>query len=162
MHLKPNTELRVLACIHRPDDIPAVIDLLVLDASCATKENPIGVYVLHLIELIGRASPIFISNQVQKKSLSDISYSHNVILSFSWFSNNNRGTVKVNFFTAVSPYKLMHEDICTLALDKLTSLVILPFHRKWSMDGNVELEDNMVRALNSSCSRGLHVRSRFS
>lgn len=160
MHLKPSTELQGLACIHRPDDIPAVIDLL--DASCATKEDPIGVYVLHLIELIGRASPIFISNQVQKKSLSDISYSHNVILSFSWFSNNNRGTVKVNVFTAVSPYKLMHEDICTLALDKLTSLVILPFHRKWSMDGNVELEDNMVRALNSSCSRGLHVRSRFS
>lgn len=148
MHLKPNSELRMLACIHRPDDIPAIIDLL--DASCATKDNPIGVYVLHLIELIGRATPIFISHQVQKKSLSDVSYSQNVILSFNRFENSNWGAVKVNAFTAVSPYKLMHEDICTLALDKLTSLVILPFHRKWSVDGNVELEDNMVRALNLS------------
>ena len=148
MHLKPNSELRVLTCIHKPEDIAAMIDLL--DASCPTKENPIGVYVLHLIELIGRASPIFISHQAQKTSLHSVSYSQNVIISFARFENNYWGSVKVSAFTAVSPYKLMHEDICTLALDKLVSLVVLPFHRKWSADGTVELDDSMARALNSS------------
>ncbi|KAF4380467.1 hypothetical protein F8388_024760 [Cannabis sativa] len=161
MHLKPDSEFRVLVCIHRPDDIPAMINLL--DASCPTKEAPIGVYVLHLIELIGRASPIFISHQVQKKALSQVSYSHNVILSFKLFENSNWDAVQVNVFTAVSPRKLMYEDICIMALDKLTSLMILPFHRKWSPDGHVELDDGMLRALNNSvlerapCSVGILV-----
>ncbi|XP_062074928.1 cation/H(+) antiporter 4-like [Humulus lupulus] len=161
MHLKSDSELRILVCIHRPDDIPAMINLL--DASCPTKEAPIGVYVLHLIELIGRASPIFISHQVQKKALSQVSYSHNVILSFKLFENSNWDAVEVNVFTAVSPRKLMHEDICIMALDKLTSLMILPFHRKWSPDGHVELDDGMLRALNNSvlqrapCSVGILV-----
>ncbi|GMN44465.1 hypothetical protein TIFTF001_013660 [Ficus carica] len=97
MHVKPNTELRVLACIHRPDDILAVIDLL--DASCATKENPIGVYVLHLIELI-----------------------------------------------AVEP----HQSLYPIKFRRRASPTSPIRITKWSMDGNVELEDNMVRALNLS------------
>ncbi|PON96880.1 DNA-directed DNA polymerase [Trema orientale] len=161
MHLKPDSELRVLVCIHRPDDIPAMINLL--DASSPTKESPISVYVLHLIELIGRSSPIFISHQAQRKSLSEFSYSQNVILSFRLFENNNWEAITINAFTAVSPPKLMHDDICTLALDKLTSLMILPFHRKWSLDGHVEFDDNMLRSLNSKvleiapCSVGILV-----
>lgn len=161
MHLKPNSELRVVACINRPDDIPSMIDLL--DHSCPTKENPITVNVLHLIELVGRASPIYISHQMQQKTLSNISYSENVILSFGRFEKDNWGTVTVNAFTAVSPPKLMHDDICTMALDKFASLIILPFHRKWSMDGTVELDDHMVRTLNFSvldkapCSVGILV-----
>ncbi|PON96881.1 DNA-directed DNA polymerase [Trema orientale] len=161
MHLKPNAELRVLVCIHRPDDIPAMINLLT--ASCPTREAPINVCVLHLIELIGRSSPIFISHQIQRKTLSDVSYSQNVILAFNLFENNHWQSIAVNTFTAVSPPKSMHEDICTLALDKLTSLIIFPFHRKWSLDGDVEFDDNMLRSLNSSvleiapCSVGILV-----
>ncbi|KAF3432879.1 hypothetical protein FNV43_RR23981 [Rhamnella rubrinervis] len=161
MHLKPNSELRIVSCINRPDDIPSTINLL--DNSCPTKENPITVYVLHLIELIGRASPIFISHQMQQKVLSNISYSANMILSFGRFERDNWGTVTVNSFTSVSPPNLMHDDICTMALDKLASLIILPFHREWSMDGTVELDDNMVRTLNCSvldkapCSVGILV-----
>ncbi|KAL5540907.1 hypothetical protein UlMin_043299 [Ulmus minor] len=148
MHLKPNSELRILACIHRPSDSPAMINLL--DAACPTKENPIVVYVLHLIELVGRTTPIFIPHQKCKKSLSNVSLSDNVIVAFNSFESSNWGGVTVNCFTTVSPYKFMHEDICTLALDKLTSLIILPFHQLWSNEGTVEEEDNMVRALNNS------------
>lgn len=148
MNLKPNAELRVLACINRPDNVPEMINLL--DYSCPTKENPMTVYVLHLIELIGRASPIFISHQIQKKTISNVSYSENVILSFSRFERENWGAITVNAFTAISPPKLMYDDICTMALNRLTSLIVLPFHRKWSMDGSLEVDDTMVRTLNSS------------
>ncbi|MBA0762307.1 hypothetical protein Gotri_011941 [Gossypium trilobum] len=44
----------------------------------------------------------------------------------------------------------MHEDICTMALDKQTSFIILPFHRKWSVNGSVEAENNVVRNVNCS------------
>ncbi|KAL5577137.1 hypothetical protein UlMin_018836 [Ulmus minor] len=148
MHSTADSELRILTCINRPDTTPAMINLL--DVSCPTKETPISLYVLHLIELIGRATPVFISHQLQKKTLSNYSYSENVILSFTHFQRENHGAAFVNIFTSISPTDYMHEDICTLALDKLTSLIILPFHRKWTPDGSIEFEDPTIRSVNCS------------
>lgn len=70
LHCKRNSELRILVCIQRPDNVAAVIKLL--EASCPTRQSPLGVYALHLIELIGRASPIFISHQMLKKKSPNI------------------------------------------------------------------------------------------
>ncbi|KAK2646522.1 hypothetical protein Ddye_021717 [Dipteronia dyeriana] len=88
MHSKGNPELRILACIYWPD-IPAIINFL--RASTPTRESPVAVYVLHLINLSGRAAPLFISHKMQMKTISNRSYSKSVILSFSCFEENNRG-----------------------------------------------------------------------
>ncbi|XP_059436556.1 cation/H(+) antiporter 4-like [Corylus avellana] len=147
MHCTRNAELRILACIHKPDNIGALIKLL--EVSCPSRERPLAIYVLHLIELIGRTSPIFISHQMQKKTVSNRSYSENIILAFDHFEQDNPGAVSVNVFTLISPLKSLHENICILGLDKLTSIIVLPFHRKWSIDGSVvESEDNTMRTLN--------------
>ncbi|XP_062171155.1 cation/H(+) antiporter 4-like [Alnus glutinosa] len=162
MHYRHNAELRVLACIHRPDAISAITKLL--EVMCPTSERPVVVFVLHLIELIGRASPIFISHQMQKKTMSNnSSYSKNIILALNHFKRHNSGVVSVNVFTTICPLMFMHEDICILGLDKLTSLIVLPFYRKWSIDGLVESDDNTIRTLNCSvlelapCSVGILV-----
>ncbi|KAJ7982294.1 Cation/H(+) antiporter like [Quillaja saponaria] len=161
-NLKPNAELRVLTCIHTENDFPAMINLL--EVSCPTKGNPISVYALHLIELIGRSSPLFISHQTRgQNGLTKISHSENVIFNFNQFEINNQGAVTADIFTAVSPFKLMHEDICTLALNKLACLIVLPFHQRWSTDGSINSQDNTIRALNRSvierapCSIGIIV-----
>lgn len=159
MHLKPNSELKILACVHRPENVAAFIGLL--NATCPTKESPNVVYVLHLIELIGRASPVFIAHQKHENQVP--SSFENFILAFYQYQQNNWGLVNVNAFTAISPANLMHEDICTMALDKQTSLILLPFHRKWSIDGSLEVENNVIRNLNCSvlerspCSIGILV-----
>jgi hypothetical protein len=162
MHCRLNAELKVLVCIHKQDDIAAVTKLL--EVSCSSRERPLSVYVLHLIELIGRASPIFISHQMKKKTMSNNwTHSENVILAFNHFEKDNDGVVSVNIFTAISQLKYMHEDICILGLDKLTSLIVLPFHRKWSIEGVVESDDSTIRSLNCSvlelspCSVGILV-----
>lgn len=161
LHSEITGELRILSCIYRPDNIPAVINFL--QPSCSSGGNPIIVYVLHLINLRGRAAPLFISHKIQTKTVSNRSYSENVILSFKFFEENNCGTAYVYPFTAISPTKLMHEDICRLALNKLASIVVLPFHRKWFTDGSVESDDKTRRALNhcvlerAPCSVGILV-----
>ncbi|XP_059441903.1 cation/H(+) antiporter 4-like [Corylus avellana] len=87
----------------------------------------------------------------------------NVILAFNHFEKVNQGVVLVNIFTTISQLKYMHEDICILGLDKLTSLIVLPFHRKWSIEGVVKSNDNTIRSLNCSvleqapCSVGILV-----
>ncbi|KAI9159787.1 hypothetical protein LWI28_001913 [Acer negundo] len=147
MGLRPNSELPIVAVIHVPDNVGSIINLL--DVSCPTKDNPMTVDVLHLIKLSGQAAPIFISHQKKRNLISCNSYSQNLIISFNKFQGNNWGAVSVNFYTAVSPPNLMHDDICTLALDKLASLVILPFHRRWYMNGSIESNCNHIRTLNA-------------
>ncbi|MBA0644888.1 hypothetical protein Goklo_013058, partial [Gossypium klotzschianum] len=145
MHLKPDAELRVLACVHTPNNIPAMICLL--DLTCSTKESPNAVYVIHLIELRGRNSPLFIAHHNQETSTAASSFFENII-PFYEYEGNNWDLVTVKAFTIITPPKLMHDDICTMALEKQTSFIILPFHRKWSIDGSLEEENNVVRNLN--------------
>ncbi|PSR95784.1 Cation/H(+) antiporter like [Actinidia chinensis var. chinensis] len=137
-------EIRVVLCIHRPDNILAFLNLL--DVSQPSRESPIMVYALHLIELHGRASPLFLSHHCHQSN--ENSYSGDVVYAFSRHERQNQGSVCTQAFTAISPHKLMHEDICTLALNKLASLIILPFHKKWAVDGSIESEDLPLRSLN--------------
>ncbi|KAI6682513.1 hypothetical protein NL676_036394 [Syzygium grande] len=161
LHLKPKAELRIVATVHRPDNVAAILNLL--DATCPTKEQTIALYGLHLIELVGRASPLLIYHRMQKRTLIRNSYSENIIAAFNRYEQDHWDAVSANVYTAISPPRLMHEDICMLALKKLASLIILPFHCKWSEDGSLESDDKKLRILNSSvlerapCSVGILV-----
>ncbi|XP_031247704.1 cation/H(+) antiporter 4-like [Pistacia vera] len=146
MALKPYSEVSIVTCIHVPDDVAAAINLL--DVAMPSKDSPMVVNVLHLMKLRGQSTPIFISHD-KKRIPDDSSYFENIIVSFNKFEGNNWGVLSFNAFTAVSSPSFMHEDICTLALDKTASLIILPFHRRWYIDGSVESDDKYIRTLNS-------------
>ncbi|KEH25144.1 putative cation/H+ exchanger [Medicago truncatula] len=162
MSLKPDAELRLLACIHKQYNISAIIDAL--DVFSPTTEKPFIVDALHLIELVGRSSPIFISHRLQKTvSGSRKSYSNDVILALDLYEHDNYGGVTTHTYTAISPPTLMYEDVCQLALDKVASIIILPFHRRWTIDGAIESDDKNIRSLNckvleiAPCSIGILV-----
>ncbi|KAJ0006817.1 hypothetical protein Pint_29638 [Pistacia integerrima] len=159
MDVKLDAELQIVTCIHAPNNVTSVINML--NISYPTKGSPLAVSVLHLVKLSGVAAPIFLSHQNRSKSLTGYWYSENVILSFKKFEGNHLGAVTLNAFTAISPPEFMYDDICTLALDKLASLIILPFHRTWYIDGSLDSQDNTIRNLNirvlekSPCSIGI-------
>ncbi|GMI93883.1 cation/H+ exchanger 4 [Hibiscus trionum] len=164
MHCKLNEELRMLTCIHVPANVNSLLQIL--NVTCLTRQSPISLHVLHLIKLSGRATPLFISHDKNWKNLSDNSYSENVVLAFNQFERDNWGAVSVKVFTAVSPMNLMYEDICNLAQHRQTSFIILPFHRRWHVDGNIESEDQIIRSMNNivlekaPCSVGILVEGR--
>ncbi|KFK27609.1 hypothetical protein AALP_AA8G405900 [Arabis alpina] len=160
-HLKPNSELRILSCIYRTDDISPMINLL--EATYPSRDSPVASYVLHLMELVGQAHPIFISHKLQTRKTED-SYSKNVALSFEKFRKDYYGSVCVDTYTALSMPDTMHGDVCMLALNNITSLILLPFHQTWSADGSAIISDSsMIRNLNKSvlevapCSVGIYV-----
>jgi len=160
--LKPDAELRLLACIHKQYNISAITDAL--DVFSPTTEKPIIVDALHLIELVGMSSPIFISHHLQKTvSGSHKSYSDDVILALDLYEHDNYGGVTAHTYTAISPPTLMYEDICQLALDKVASIIILPFHIRWTIDGATKSDDKNIRSLNcevleiAPCSIGILV-----
>lgn len=146
IHMKPETELPVLVCIHRSDNIVASINLL--DAFCPAPERPVKIYALHLVKLIGQFVPAVIAHSKQKPSERK-SKSDNLIAAFKEFAEARTEAIYLNVFTAMSEPKAMPEEICRVALDKNVSLILLSFHKRWSKAGLISLEDTTIQAVNS-------------
>ncbi|KAM7527612.1 hypothetical protein LguiB_031022 [Lonicera macranthoides] len=150
-HNRPNTELRFLSCIHHQDQTPSVINIL--ESSNPTQKSPICIYVIHLVELTGRLAPVIVSHHPSiNRTTSHTFQSDRIINAFRLYEKQNQRHILVYPFTAIAPYETMHDEICSLALDKWVSFIILPFHRSWTVHG---LEDsaNAIRAVNRNVLR---------
>ncbi|KAL3497466.1 hypothetical protein ACH5RR_040198 [Cinchona calisaya] len=161
---KPDSEFRLLVCVHTPRNAPTIINLL--EASHPTKKSPICIYVLHLVELTGRASAMLIVHNSRKSGRPALNrtqaQSDHIINAFENFEQH-AGSVSVQPLTAISPYSTMHEDICNLAEDKRVAFIIIPFHKQQTVDGGMEATNPAFRTINQNvlanapCSVGILV-----
>ncbi|KAG6467847.1 hypothetical protein ZIOFF_072411 [Zingiber officinale] len=132
-HAEPDGEFRILACVHDQDNVNPILSLL--EAAGPSSHSPICVYLLHLIQLIGRADAILIHYKLH--SSAPISDSDHIVNAFKLFEKQfDRGCIWVLPYICISPYNSMHDDVCSLALDKNTTIVILPFHKQAIPSGN--------------------------
>ncbi|XP_074340666.1 cation/H(+) antiporter 15-like [Apium graveolens] len=121
---KYNLEFKILACIRQEDTVPTLIN--VLEASNPTRKSPISTYVLDLVELVGQSIPLFISHKLRRGPSSTRSNrTQRIIKAFHQYELQNEGFVTVQCFTSIAPFETIHNDICLLALEKGTSLIIL-------------------------------------
>ncbi|EOA39250.1 hypothetical protein CARUB_v10012247mg [Capsella rubella] len=162
MILKDGAELQCLMCVSKPDHITSMTSLL--EAFNPSQDSPMACNILHLIELLGQANPMFISHQLQQPEPGSTSCSDNVINSFRRFQKNFFEYTSLDIFTSVSISQHMHEDICWLALSRNLSLILLPFHRIWSVDRSTIISnDDKLRMLNinvlkrAPCSVGIFI-----
>ncbi|WCJ21279.1 Cation/hydrogen exchanger family protein [Euphorbia peplus] len=143
--LKPDSKLRILVCVHDQDNMYSVTRFL--DAFLPTREKFLVLHVLHLVPLDGLNTPIIISNKKQNL-VSEDSPSNNLIIHFNQYEERNSEGTYVSTYTSISPLCSMNEDISILAFNHTASIIILPFHRKWSIHGKIEAEDKNIRAIN--------------
>lgn len=160
-HLKAEAELRVLVCIHHQDNIPTIINLL--EVSYASRDSPVVAIALILVELIGRCNPVLIAHQPDCTLERSSSKATHIINALRQYEDHNAGYATVNAFTAISPYELMHDDVCRLAFDKRATIAILPFHKQWAIDGSIGKVNRAIRNMNiqilemAPCSIGILV-----
>lgn len=160
LHSQPDGSLRVLVCIHNEDNVSAIINLL--QALNPTRIRPITVFTLNLMELTGRATAVLVPNFGRDKNIY-CGLSSQIINVFTYFSHRNQGFITVQHFTAIAPYESMHDDICTIAVDKNAHIIIVPFHKQWAIDGRVGATLASIRMVNlnvmekAPCSVGLLV-----
>ncbi|KAL9658917.1 hypothetical protein QQ045_028282 [Rhodiola kirilowii] len=148
MHLRVEAELRVLMCVHDQDNVPAAIN--VLEAINSPKRSAMSVSLVHLLELAGRATPLFITHKKHKKSSSNSSHSEAIIKAFTQYEESNHGQISLHPFTMISSYSTMPDDICELALDTKTNLVIIPFHKKYFNHGDFMSSKKNIKTLNNN------------
>ncbi|XP_010273236.2 PREDICTED: cation/H(+) antiporter 15-like [Nelumbo nucifera] len=165
---KPESELRILSCIHSPRNVPTIISLI--DAAHPSKKSPICVYALHLVELTGRASAMLIVHNTRKFGHPALNrtqaQSDHIVNAFENYRQHTSG-IAIQPLTAISPYSTMHEDICNLAEDKRVTFIILPFHKQQTVDGGMEATNPAFRSVNQNvlanapCSVGILVDRGF-
>lgn len=147
MHSKPESDLRVLVCIHDQEDVPNAINLL--EALNPTTESHLVVYMLHFVELFGRSNPQLISHKITRGSTAKPCPSEHIINAFKYFGQSNRENVTIYPFTAISPPASMHDDVYSLALDRSTSLILVPFHKRFHSNGVMSLSKNNLKLVNN-------------
>uniref|UniRef100_A0A2N9IFN1 Cation/H+ exchanger domain-containing protein n=1 Tax=Fagus sylvatica TaxID=28930 RepID=A0A2N9IFN1_FAGSY len=148
MHSRPDSELRILVCIHDQENVPTIINLL--EALNPSQRSPLSIYLLHLIELVGRANPLPIAHELTERPTSKASPSKLIVNAFRYYEHINHGVVTVFPFTAISHCKTMHDDVCSLALDKSTSLVIVPFYKNIHANGAMGSHKKIIRIVNNN------------
>ncbi|XP_073153641.1 cation/H(+) antiporter 14-like [Henckelia pumila] len=154
----PNDELRMMVCVHNEENVPTIINLL--EVSTPIRNRPLAVFVLNLMELKGRGASVLESTTQRGKLTSSRSWSKHVANAINLFAERNQGCV-VRHFTSIAPYASMHNDICSIALDQNANIVILPFHKQWTIDGKVGSNFPSIRMVNqnvimkSPCSVGV-------
>ncbi|KAJ1381267.1 Sodium/solute symporter superfamily, partial [Sesbania bispinosa] len=140
-------DLKVLVCVHKEENVYPIINLL--QASNPTKDTPLSVFVVHLMELSGRAASVLTVNKSTNKSCPNKQTSSQHISNvFDQFQLHNKGCVTLQCCTAIAPYASMHDDICYMAMDTKSNIVIVPFHKEWFLNGTVEDSNASIRTIN--------------
>ncbi|CAI9770773.1 unnamed protein product [Fraxinus pennsylvanica] len=159
-HTAPNTELHIVACIDGEESLAGVINLL--EVSNPTINSPFKVHALRLIELAGRAAPVFIDHENQENG-SDADF-NSVYNALKIFEEANGKYIKIHSFTTITSKRSMYQDICELALVKKASLIILPLYKKHLdnldgtellVQGNISVNANILK--HAPCSVGILV-----
>lgn len=145
-HTKREADLRILVCIHNQDNVSMIVNLL--EVSGATEESKIAVIALILVELVGRSVPVLVAHQPHSALPTSTSSTSRIINALRQFENQNEGFVTVEPFTSISPFETMHNDVCRVAVDKRATMVILPFHKQWAIDGSIGSVNRAFRAMN--------------
>ncbi|XP_029130891.1 cation/H(+) antiporter 15 isoform X2 [Cajanus cajan] len=145
-----NSEFRIICCVHNEGNVRGVTSLL--EALNPVLESPICVYAIHLIELLGKSSPILLPiNFRHNRRFLSVNYpnTNHIMRAFGNYSFNSTGPVTVLPYVNVAPYKSMHDAVFNLAEDKMVPLVIVPFHENDNTD-HVSYVASSVRKMNSS------------
>ncbi|KAK6156074.1 hypothetical protein DH2020_010322 [Rehmannia glutinosa] len=145
-HSKRDSELRILVCIQEQDNVPSIINLL--EASNATQESPIAVIAVVLEELVGRATPMLVAHQSTRTLQPNNSRSGHIINALRQFELCNESCVTIQSFSAISHLQMVHDDICRVALDQNATIVVLPFHKRWEIDGSIGTVNKAVQNMN--------------
>ncbi|XP_022153450.1 cation/H(+) antiporter 15-like [Momordica charantia] len=146
--IKPEAEFRVVACVHSTRNVYGLIHLL--GASNPTKQSPLLVFAIHLVELAGRATAMLIVHgQCKASSAKAKVQTDHIINAFDKFESEHNG-VTIHSLTAVSPYATMHDDICGIAAEKRVHLILVPFHKQPTLDGGLEDGNPSIGIVNNN------------
>ncbi|XP_058762844.1 cation/H(+) antiporter 28-like [Vicia villosa] len=167
--LDPSSELRILLCVHGPQNVPASISFVEITKGGA--DPGILVYVADMIELTNEISVNLEKDEgVHTATVKDkevMEMREKITNSFQAHVAENGEGITLKRTMALSTINNMPQDICVLAEDLMVALVILPFHRFQRQDRTLDGGNQGFRYVNrkvlrsAPCSVGILVDRGF-
>ncbi|KAK7263887.1 hypothetical protein RJT34_31486 [Clitoria ternatea] len=163
--LDPSSELRILLCLHGPENVPASINFMEITRGVA--DPGIMVYVAEMIELTDEISATVDRGQtidattVKDKQVMEMR--DQVTSSLQAYVDNDGEGITIRRTLAISTINGMAQNVCVLAEDLKIALIILPFHRNQRQDGKLDGGSQSFRHVNrkllrtAPCSVGILV-----
>ncbi|KAK4834253.1 hypothetical protein QYF36_019665 [Acer negundo] len=123
-HSRRHPELCILACFYEPDNAPTIVNIL--EASNRPQRS-VALHVMKLEELAGGTMPQVIAHRLDR--LSSSHKADPMINAFRQYEEQKKGYTIVQCFTVIAPYATMHDEICLMAFERSTPLVIIPIQK---------------------------------
>ncbi|XP_056170972.1 cation/H(+) antiporter 20-like [Syzygium oleosum] len=135
-------ELRVLACVHGPGNIPSLMKLM--EFKRTSLSPPLRLHVVRLVELTNRPSSIIMVRRARKNGLPLINcFCHGTMhdqVAVALRAYSQASHLTIHHSTAISVLSTMHEDINHVAQEKRAEMIVLPFHKQWRGENEEEIE----------------------
>ncbi|CAL9244084.1 unnamed protein product [Arabidopsis halleri] len=160
-HTPQNTEMGLVLAVSDHDTFSGLITFL--DFAYPTKTSPFSIFAIQLVELEGRAQPLFIEHDKRKKE--DEEYEEEeeepermrrsrrvdqVQSAFKLYQEKRSECVKMHAYTANASKHHMYQDICGVALTKKTAFILLPYQKERLQDAALtELRDSGMLSVNA-------------
>ncbi|KAI9115325.1 hypothetical protein K1719_013644 [Acacia pycnantha] len=147
-------ELRILACVYDPRQVPAVLALVL--AINGAKTSPATIHSMHLIELVKKIKSNMLYHQKENAELSDDDdYGGNDVVEINEAIDNFTTQTKILIHQrkAVSAFPSLYEDVCNDAEDLHVTIILLPFHKHQRIDGKLESGKEGIRTTNQKVLR---------
>ncbi|KAK1261563.1 Cation/H(+) antiporter 1 [Acorus gramineus] len=155
---KPESEVRILACVHGPRELPTMVGLIEASRGTDPTKTPLAAYVMHLVRLTQKMATTMLYHQQEDHRMDDNDEdelggddARQINTAIDAFTMENGITVRQ--VTAVSAFSNMHEDVCNGAEDVRASIIILPFHKHQRVDGKMVSGRDGVRLVNGKVLR---------
>jgi len=144
-----NSEFRIVTCLHSEGNVRGMTALV--EICNPIQESPLCVFVIHLIELLGKSASILLPiNYKENRKFLSVNYpnTNHIMRAFENYANNSCGPVTVLPYINVAPYKSMLDAVCNLAQDKMVPFIVIPFHENDHIDLHGHVSTS-IRKLNT-------------
>ena len=159
--LDPSNELRILLCLHGPQNLTSSINIM--EISRGTADPGIVVYVTDIIELTDDiAATLVRGEEVDTVTVTDKAVTEmrtQVTAAVEAFVEENGDGITLRRMLALSPFNGLSQDICILAEDLMIALIILPFHKSQRADGTLDGGHSGFRYVNRKVMESKHFQT---
>ncbi|XP_024025935.1 cation/H(+) antiporter 28 [Morus notabilis] len=167
--LDPANELRILLCLHGPQNVPSTINFMEISRGIA---NPgIVVYVTDMIELTNEIAATLVKGDgpdtVTVTDKAVVEMRNQVTAAVEAYVDQDSDGIMLRRMLALSTFSGLPQDVCILAEDLMVALIILPFHKSLHADGTLDGGHSGFRYVNrkvlrnAPCSVGILVDRGF-
>ncbi|KAF7069779.1 hypothetical protein CFC21_075360 [Triticum aestivum] len=143
-HHDPSTELRLVAGLRGPQEVPALA-FLMESLRWGAGNGEIACYAVDMVQLTDQtASSIVKSGGLDGVTVVDEEVSEmrkligEALDAYQAECGGEGGKVKVRRLLALSSFPDMHSDLCICAEDAMAALILVPFHKAQCLDGTMD------------------------